>query len=97
MKCTKKWEERKSKVNGNGKSTANKKPSVSQVLLVWLHGRTELDTAGFICAEEDDKQTNIKKFVENFTFFCKNQAYYICNTKQAQLRARLCICPAYTV
>lgn len=24
------------------------------------HGRTELDTAGFICAEEDDKQTHIK-------------------------------------
>ena len=38
-----------------------------------------------------------KKIRRKFYFFCKNQAYYICNTKQAQLRARLCICPAYTV
>ena len=35
------------------------------------HGRAELDAAGFIRAEENDKQTNIKKFVENFTFFVK--------------------------
>ena len=36
-----------------------------------VHGRAELDAAGFIRAEENDKQTNIKKFVENFTFFVK--------------------------
>lgn len=30
-----------------------------------------MDAAGFIRAEENDKQTNIKKFVENFTFFVK--------------------------
>ena len=71
MKCTKKWEERKSKVNGNGKSPTDKKPSAGHVLLLLFHGRTKLDTAGFICAEEDDKQTNTKKFVENFTFFVK--------------------------
>lgn len=32
------------------------------------HGMAELDAAGFICAEENDKRTHIKKFVENFTF-----------------------------
>ena len=32
------------------------------------HGRAELDAAGFIRAEENDKRTHIKKFVENFTF-----------------------------
>lgn len=37
----------------------------------FYHGRAELDAAGFIRAEENDKQTNIKKFVENFTFFVK--------------------------
>ena len=30
-----------------------------------------MDAAGFIRADENDKQTNIKKFVENFTFFVK--------------------------
>ena len=33
-----------------------------------IHGRAELDAAGFIRAEENDKRTHIKKFVENFTF-----------------------------
>ena len=33
-----------------------------------LHGRAELDAAGFIRAEENDERTHIKKFVENFTF-----------------------------
>ena len=33
-----------------------------------VHGRAELDVAGFIRAEENDKRTHIKKFVENFTF-----------------------------
>lgn len=32
------------------------------------HGMAELDAAGFICAEKNDKRTHIKKFVENFTF-----------------------------
>lgn len=31
------------------------------------HGRAELDAAGFIRAEENDKRIHIKKFVENFT------------------------------
>jgi len=38
------------------------------------HGKTELDAAGFIRAEENDKQTHIKKFAENL-LFCKNPAY----------------------
>ena len=33
-----------------------------------FHGRAELDAAGFIRAEENDKWTHIKKFAENFTF-----------------------------
>lgn len=32
------------------------------------HGKAELDAAGFIRAEENDKRTHIKKFAENFTF-----------------------------
>ena len=34
----------------------------------YSHGRAELDAAGFIRAEKNDKRTHIKKFVENFTF-----------------------------
>ena len=56
----------------------------------------EFDAAGFIRVEENDKRTNIKNSYK-ILLFCKNHAYYICNTKQAQLRARLCMCPAYTV
>ena len=40
-----------------------------------FHGKTELDATGFIRAEENDKQTYIKKIIEKFSFFCKNQAY----------------------
>ena len=32
------------------------------------HRRAELDAAGFIRAEENDKRTHIKKIAENFTF-----------------------------
>ena len=32
------------------------------------HGMAELDAAGFICVEENDRRNHIKKFVENFTF-----------------------------
>ena len=53
--------------------SGNERPAFLQVfkLKIFLHGKTELDAAGFIRAEENDKQTNIKKFVENFTFFVK--------------------------
>ena len=35
---------------------------------IYGHGIAELDAAGFIRAEENDKRTHIKKFAENFTF-----------------------------
>ena len=38
------------------------------VFFVTIHRRAELDAAGFIRAEENDKRTHIKKIAENFTF-----------------------------
>ena len=41
------------------------------------HGRAELDAAGFIRTEKNDKRTHIKKFVENFTFLWKSGILYM--------------------
>lgn len=42
-----------------------------KIIYIFVHGRAELDAAGFIRAEENDKRTHIKKFAENFIFFVK--------------------------
>ena len=50
---------------GGGSYGTQKKTTTGKFV---CHGKAELDAAGFIRAEENDKRTHIKKFAENFTF-----------------------------
>ena len=39
-----------------------------KIIYIFVHGRAELDAAGFIRAEENDKRTHIKKIRRKFYF-----------------------------